>query len=484
MERTQKILIVEDDGIIAKDLENILLEKGYDVCGIAASSDEAINKFDLFQPDLVLMDIILKGQTDGIETANRIRKKRNVPIIYLTAYTDDMTIERAKLTEPFGYILKPFDEKELLITIETSIYKHKTEYKLKENEEFLRDLLNNTNESAILINTDGTILTINNVGLKLFKLEEKEIIGKKIYDLFNNNQESLLLNINNVLNSGEAISFIDKFNNNIYEHSIYPVFDKDGDIHRISIHSKDITGKNYSDNYIKKELTDFNANIKESTESVKTNSLDELTSNIIQKISTPLINIVSSVQFCLEKLNPKEQLKEQLSLILKNINIANSILNELNDKTQLFNLSIQPSDIIKILEKALKIIKPRYENKKIVITKKFHQKKIIISIDENRILKAFLNILTSLTDDIERNGTIKIEITKADKFVNLIFIHNGKGIHNNNIKKLLDSSFSSEYTDIESKLLDTYKIIKAHNGNFYIESSKEKGTIVLINLPF
>ncbi|MDR4505993.1 MAG: response regulator [Candidatus Scalindua sp.] len=122
-----KIMIVEDEWITAEDIKMSLQSLGYSVTSISSSGDAAIKNAEKDKPDLVLMDIVLQGEMDGIETANQIRSRFHIPIIYLTAYADDEVLERAKLTEPSGYIVKPFLNEDLKIAIELALYKHKTE---------------------------------------------------------------------------------------------------------------------------------------------------------------------------------------------------------------------------------------------------------------------------------------------------------------------------------------------------------------------
>jgi PAS domain S-box-containing protein len=132
------ILIVEDEIVVAVDIEERLRNIGYDVSGIVTSGGEAIERLGKNSIDLVLMDIGLKGDMDGIETARRIRDKSAVPVIYLTAYSDDKTLARAQVTEPYGYLLKPVNEKELHSTVKMALYKYKMEKKLKEERERFR----------------------------------------------------------------------------------------------------------------------------------------------------------------------------------------------------------------------------------------------------------------------------------------------------------------------------------------------------------
>ena len=131
----KRILVVEDETIVSLDLQNSLKILGYKVVGAASNGPEAIAKAESTRPDLVLMDIILKGDMDGVHTAEAIHARLNVPVIFLTACADEATLQRAKVTEPFGYMIKPFEERELHSHIEIALYKHRMERQLRESEE-------------------------------------------------------------------------------------------------------------------------------------------------------------------------------------------------------------------------------------------------------------------------------------------------------------------------------------------------------------
>ena len=130
-----RMLVVEDERIVSMDLQGRLRSMGYEVAGTAVSGEEAIDKAERLRPDMILMDIMLDGKLDGIQAAEIIRSRYNIPIIYLTAYADSATLDRAKITEPFGYILKPFEERELHGHIEIALYKARMEKRLKDSEE-------------------------------------------------------------------------------------------------------------------------------------------------------------------------------------------------------------------------------------------------------------------------------------------------------------------------------------------------------------
>jgi two-component system cell cycle sensor histidine kinase/response regulator CckA len=132
-----KILIVEDERIVASDLRNRIERLGYAVVGMAGTGEEAIEMASATQPDLVLMDITLQGKIDGVEAADQIRRLHEIPVVYVTAHSDEHTLQRAKITEPFGYVLKPFEERELHTTMEMALYKSSTDRRLRDNERWL-----------------------------------------------------------------------------------------------------------------------------------------------------------------------------------------------------------------------------------------------------------------------------------------------------------------------------------------------------------
>ncbi|BBO84323.1 response regulator [Desulfosarcina ovata] len=121
------ILVVEDEGIVAQEIKSRLEKSGYAVCAVAHDGETALDHAAAMRPDLILMDIRLKGGMDGIETAGQIRDRFNIPVVYLTAYTDPATLERAKVMEPFGYVVKPFETRSLMVSIEIALHRHRSE---------------------------------------------------------------------------------------------------------------------------------------------------------------------------------------------------------------------------------------------------------------------------------------------------------------------------------------------------------------------
>jgi len=144
------ILVVEDESIVAKDIQQSLKKLGYNVVGVSSTAEQAIEKATELKPELVLMDIMLKGELSGIDAAMEIRSKLDIPVVFLTAYADSATLNKAKETEPFGYIIKPFKEIDLHTSIEMALYKHKKESQVRKERDFLYSIIENMEGNGII----------------------------------------------------------------------------------------------------------------------------------------------------------------------------------------------------------------------------------------------------------------------------------------------------------------------------------------------
>ncbi len=162
------VLVVEDESIVSKDIQHSLKKLGYNVAGAASTGEKAIELATETRPDIILMDIMLKGDMNGIEAADEIRKTCSIPVIFLTAYADESTLSKAKITEPYGYILKPFKEIDLHTTIEMAIYKHSREQEVVKERDLLFSLVENKDSTQ-----KGYIFVKSNS--KLVKLKSEDI---------------------------------------------------------------------------------------------------------------------------------------------------------------------------------------------------------------------------------------------------------------------------------------------------------------------
>lgn len=176
-------MVVEDEAIIALDLKTKLTEFGYDVTGVTDSSDEALELMGSNRPDLVLMDIVLRGEDNGIDLSWKIKDILDIPIVFLTAYTDQDTLERAKRVGPYGYIVKPYTDRELQSTIEVAIYKHGMERELREKESLFRSIFELAPNLILLTDTRGTIVASNPQSDTHLGHTRERLLGMSVLDI-------------------------------------------------------------------------------------------------------------------------------------------------------------------------------------------------------------------------------------------------------------------------------------------------------------
>jgi PAS domain S-box-containing protein/putative nucleotidyltransferase with HDIG domain len=182
--RKTKILVVEDESIVARDIRNMLVGLGYEVTGVVASAKAAVQKAQETMPDIVLMDVMLQGKITGVEAAEQIYTKFSIPVVYLTAYADSTTVQQAKKTEPFGYIIKPFEERELQTTIEIALYKYQMQMELKDRERWLSTILRSIGDGVIATNKIGVITFMNPLAENLTGWKLDQALDRTLSDVF------------------------------------------------------------------------------------------------------------------------------------------------------------------------------------------------------------------------------------------------------------------------------------------------------------
>jgi PAS domain S-box-containing protein len=174
------ILIVEDSPVAAHHLHVTLNREGYDVVGRCDSGESALQFVGKKRPDLVLMDIIINGKMDGIQTAGQLKVLYNIPVIYITGLTDKQTITRATLTEPYGYITKPFEDREIFTVIEMALYRHEIETKLRQSEEKYFSTVNSISDAVVTVDPEYRIAYMNPSAIAITQWSLKDALGKPV----------------------------------------------------------------------------------------------------------------------------------------------------------------------------------------------------------------------------------------------------------------------------------------------------------------
>ena len=209
----EKVFIVEDEVIVAESLKDHLQSLGYNVIGQATSGEEALDKITNNLPDLILMDIMLKGEMDGVETAKEVHHRYRIPVVFLTAYSDSDTLQRAKLIEPFGFLIKPYKVRELFSTLEVTFYKHQMEKRIRDNERRLKTLLKSIGDGVITTKKEGIITSINPVAERLTGYKESDSIQSNISDILQIEgivEKNFIPNLISKTLEGETVSCLEK----------------------------------------------------------------------------------------------------------------------------------------------------------------------------------------------------------------------------------------------------------------------------------
>jgi len=244
-----RILIVEDEGMVAEDLKEMINGMGYGVPAITDTGEGAIAFANELRPDLILMDINLSGAMDGITAGGEIRSRWGIPIIYVTAFATPEIIDRAKKTVPAGYIVKPFNERQIQTAIEIALYNATVERQLKLRDETITTLLNATDNPALLLDVTGTILALNDaMAQKAGKMPE-QLIGTSYLDLLPGG--GITVRLSGAIQQaalGKRVKFEEESKRVWYHNTVIPVSDSSGTVQSIAVNCTDITFKKAAEN--------------------------------------------------------------------------------------------------------------------------------------------------------------------------------------------------------------------------------------------
>ncbi len=476
------IMIIEDESIIAKDIENILRSYGYNVAGPYSRAEEAIKSVNEIKPDLILMDVVLRGEMDGVEAASIIKKQISVPIIYLTAYADDNTINRIKNTEPYGYFLKPFEEKELYTWIETTLHKFKAEQSLKKNALWIKSILKCYDQPIIATNENGEIQFINNMANTILGFDEENINGKKLNDVLNvyDEQNTVeLYSLNDILLKQTTInkhnhSYIidkDKRKRNI-TYSIYPI-----DIEDLS--SGFIFTFNLNNNNNENTEPDHNLDGKLAESKKELEQFAYITSHDLQE---PLRMIASYVQLLQRRYRGKldQDADEFISFAVEGVTRMKSLLNDLLAYSRINTKSspIANVDINQVIIEIKTKIGKIFDSNTYDIS---HESLPQLNGSESQIKELFYNLLINA---IKFNDKVKAKIIigyASEQDYHLFSIRdNGIGIEKEYANKIFEVfqrlHTHDEYPGTGIGLAICKKIIENHGGRIWIESEPGVGS--------
>jgi signal transduction histidine kinase/CheY-like chemotaxis protein len=488
-----KIFIVEDEVIVAKNIEKRLQNAGYEIAGIASSSEQAINCIEEKKPDLVLMDIKIKGSIDGIDTANLVRKKFNLPIIFLTSYTDEETFQRAKQTEPFGFLTKPFEIKELHRTIEMALYKNDINKKLVETQQRFEiavqagktcvwELWLNENKFISEKNFKGLFGEISKPGfsfddwLNLFSKEDKNIFLKLI-DSCRSGLTTELFFEHKLLKPGGGEFWVTENAVVLQPEDSKPI--------RLIGATTDITKRKMAEEAL--------ANYTEQLKSLNL-SKDKFFSIISHDLRSPFNALLGITDYLVQF--HKDMNEEEVLDSIKNVhksaqNLYSLILNLLEwSRLQTGRLEVEKSTInfSEILNEVFEIYTEISNSKQINLLSEIPGS-VIIFADKYMISTVMRNLVSNAIKFTNPGGQILVKINLKNTFAEVSVEDSGIGISEENLEKIfrIDVQYRHAGTANEKGtglgLILCKEFVEKNGGSIRVESNLNVGSKFIFTIP-
>jgi len=511
-----KILVVDDETVITTQLEEHLTFMGYEVVGSASSGEEAIDMARDLKPDIILMDIVMQpGGLDGIDATEMIQAGQDIPVIFLTAFANDKYVERAKNAQPFGYILKPFQEKEVRACIEVALHKKETERQLRESEERHRSVVDTAGEAIIIVDSRRNIISWNHAAEKMFGYTTAEATGKPFTLMIPERlRKELEHEMNRMVSTGTSA-----MPGKMVE---YTGLRKDGSEFPIEFYlttwkareeifftiiTADITARKCIEEILAMERASLAERVRERTAELSEANAelsralhlkDEFLAIMSHEVRTPLNVILGMTEVLQEKtygpLN--DQQLSSLCAIKKSGHRLLGLLTDILDLSQItagvveLNMTLIPVE--SICQATLQLITPLAHEKRLKVLSSFDRKVTIMQTNGRYLHQVLMNLLNNAIKFTPEGGKIGLDV-KGDaekQVVHFTVWDTGIGIAEEDMARLfqsfvqLDSSLSRGYEGAGLGLSLAYHIVDMHGGSISVESEVGKGSRFTVSLPW
>lgn len=498
-----KIMIVEDEKIVSEDIRASIEKMGYSACAAASSGQEAIEKAGLIHPDLILMDIVLTGSMDGIEAATQIKDLYEIPVVYLTAFGGDDILQRAKVAEPYGYITKPFNERELHIAIEIALYKKQAEARITRMEQWLATVLKSIGDAVVALDKEHRITFMNAVAENLTGWSQEDAIGNKLTEILNMKGQDLgdlekQLG-ENVIIKGLTINLIEdrlliaKDGAEVpISDSVAPIKEEKGEASGSVLIFRDITKRKQIEAEIRRMNDELEQRIRDRTAQLEASNkeLEAFSYTISHDLRAPLRSIEGFSQALLEEY--RENLDETGKNYLDRVCEAAKRMGTLIDDTlklsrvARFDFQCAAVDLSRMVRMIAEANQKNYPEGTVEVTV---QEGIIVQGDPHLMKIALGNLLDNAWKFTGKAIQPRIEFGKTikDDETACYVRDNGVGFDMTYVDKLFGPfqrlHTAEEFAGTGIGLATVKRIIARHGGRVWAEGEVGKGATFYFTLP-
>ncbi|MBI1751348.1 MAG: response regulator [Acidobacteria bacterium] len=491
-----QILIVEDEAIVAMDLKLHLQDLGYGVAGLASTGEESISLAAQQKPGLVLMDISLGAGMDGIEAARRMQAM-GIPVVFLTAFADETTLKRAKDSAPYGYLLKPFDERSLHSTIEMALYRHRMEQELKASESRMRSIVEHALDLVVILDQAGRISYSSPAAAKTLGYAFGERHGQPAMDLIHPDDQQTYLDILRDLvqvpGASRTLEIRVMHSNGsprLMEAVTHNALDVPG-VHGIVINARDITERRQAE--IDRQIMESKVQ-----QAQKLESLGVMAGGIAHDFNNLLMGIMGHAGLALMELSGDSPLRRRLHQIEVAATRAAELTNQLLAYSGRGTFQVEPLSLPRLVDEMEGLLETVI-SKKALLEHRYSGDLPLIEGDATQIRQVIMNVITNASDALEdRSGTITISIgtqetgpltpclagTPPDgESVYLDVADTGVGMEPGTLQRIFDPFFTTKFTGRGLGLAAVLGIVRGHHGAIQVTSRPGGGTAVRLFFP-
>ena len=490
----RSILIVEDEMIVAKDIQMQLEDLGYTVSGIVSTGKDALLKIRESPVDLVLMDIRLDGDMDGVEAASRIWSEFGIPVVFLTAYADDMTLRRAMETKPFGYIVKPFNSRELHSTLEVSFSRHDTEQLLRKERKWLETVLESIGEGVIITDARGRIISMNPMAELLSGWKKKEAKGRRLAEIFvlKDTQQVGQIEgfIEKVLQKGLVVD-LERYivlitrdgTERLIDYNAAPVKDIQTDILQgMILVFKDVTEKQKIEDNIQ--------------QAQKMESIGMLAGGMAHDFNNLMMGIQGNISLMLMAMSPDDPNYTRLKDMEQYVQRGSDLTKQFLGFARKGKYDVRVVDLNNIVKDAASMF--TRTRKDIRLYTDYHEDIWKVEVDSSQIDQALLNLFVNAWQAMPSGGDLHVStenVTVDEKtarrfdvspgdYVRVSVSDTGVGIDDDLKEKIFEPFFTTKKEGGTGLGLSAvYGIVKAYGGFIEVFSKKGEGTSFYLYFP-